>query len=81
MDLSRWSVADYRPDATARLLLALGASPYRCPYCRVNFVSFRKRKERYVRRKRVTVTAEKPVSVTAEPQPQEVLAKKAGAGE
>jgi hypothetical protein len=52
MDLSRWSRNDYRTTFFADLLLHLGGNPYRCPYCRLNFVSFRKRKERYVPRKR-----------------------------
>jgi hypothetical protein len=47
MDLSRWSRTDYRVSFFGGLLLGLGANPYRCEYCRVNFISFRKRKERY----------------------------------
>ena len=47
MDLSRWNKEDYRVSFFRSLLLNLGANPYRCEYCRVNFVSFRKRKERY----------------------------------
>lgn len=47
MDLSRWSLEDYRPGAFSRLLLRLGANPWRCEYCRHNFVSFRPRKLRY----------------------------------
>jgi hypothetical protein len=62
MDLSRWTPADYRISATTWLLLALGGQPYRCEYCRVNFVSFRKRKERYRarRRKQASATPESP---------------------
>jgi hypothetical protein len=52
MDLSRWSKNDYHITFFASLMLRLGANPYRCAYCRVNFVSFRKRKERYVPRRR-----------------------------
>ncbi len=47
LDLSRWSLEDYHVSFFSSLLLNLGANPYRCEYCRVNFVSFRKRKERY----------------------------------
>jgi len=47
MDLSRWSKNDYHITFLTNLLLKLGGNPYRCAYCRVNFVSFRKRKERY----------------------------------
>ncbi len=47
MDLSRWSEDDYYVPLARRILLRLGAHPYRCEYCRVNFVSFRSRRERY----------------------------------
>jgi hypothetical protein len=47
MDLSRWNKNDYRVSFFTSLALSLGGNPYRCEYCRVNFVSFRKRKERY----------------------------------
>ncbi|HXN46490.1 MAG TPA: hypothetical protein VN893_07600 [Bryobacteraceae bacterium] len=52
MDLSRWSRNDYRVSFFTGLMLSLGGSPYRCEYCRTNFVSFRKRKERYDPQKR-----------------------------
>jgi hypothetical protein len=51
-DLSRWSRNDYHASFLTDLLLRLGANPYRCEYCRVNFTSFRKRKERYVPKRR-----------------------------
>jgi hypothetical protein len=47
MDLSTWSEEDYRISLTTRFRLALGARRLRCEYCRVNFASFRPRKERY----------------------------------
>ncbi len=47
MDLSRWSKNNYRVTFWKNVLLLLGGHPYRCEYCRVNFVSFRRRKERY----------------------------------
>lgn len=52
MDLSRWNKNDYRVSFFTSLALSLGGNPYRCEYCRVNFVSFRKRKERYDPRRR-----------------------------
>jgi hypothetical protein len=52
MDLSRWSRDNYRVSFFGGLLLHLGANPYRCDYCRVNFISFRRRKERYSPQKR-----------------------------
>lgn len=77
-DLTRWSVEDYYPPTGTRVLLALGASPYRCAYCRVNFVSFRKRKMKYVRTRREPA----PVAATEpEPAQQKAFAKEAGAGE
>ena len=62
MDLRRWSPKDYVIPAGTKLLLALGGKPYRCEYCRLNFVSFRKRKERYRGRRKASTTA-KPDSV------------------
>jgi hypothetical protein len=50
--LSRWSRNDYQVTFFTSVFLTLGGNPYRCEYCRVNFVSFRKRKERYDPRKR-----------------------------
>jgi hypothetical protein len=47
MDLARWSEEDYYVPALKKLLLRTGAKPYRCAYCRVNFVSFRPRLMRY----------------------------------
>ena len=51
-DLSRWSTEDYHVPFFRGLMLNLGANPYRCEYCRTNFISFRKRKERYNPQKR-----------------------------
>jgi len=47
MDLSRWSAQDYQVGMVRRLLLWLGANPWRCEYCRCNFVSFRPRKMKF----------------------------------
>lgn len=49
MDLSMWDLRLYRPSTWMRLKLWFGAHPWRCDRCRHNFVSFRPRKERYVR--------------------------------
>ncbi len=55
MDLSTWSDEDYHVPVTMRLAAALGARRYRCEYCRLNFTSFRPRKERFhFRRKRAS---------------------------
>lgn len=47
MDLSLWNEKDCHISMFAALRLGLGAKPYRCEYCRVNFVSFRLRYERH----------------------------------
>lgn len=47
-DLSSWDPSQYHVSFFKNLLLALGANPYRCEYCRHNFVTFRLRKARYV---------------------------------
>jgi hypothetical protein len=47
MDLSLWSEKDAHLSAFAAMRLNLGAKPYRCEYCRLNFVSFRQRHERF----------------------------------
>lgn len=62
MDLSRWSRNDYRISFFTGLLLHLGANPYRCEYCRVNFISFRRRKEKYdpLKRKAKRRSSHKP---------------------
>ena len=51
MDLSTWSEGDYYTPLLRRLALRLGARPWRCEYCRCNFVSFRARRERFTFRR------------------------------
>jgi hypothetical protein len=51
MDLSVWSERHYRVSAYKSILLSLGANPYRCESCRHNFLSFRRRKERFRHRR------------------------------
>jgi hypothetical protein len=47
MDLSLWSTQDYHATAFMLLRMSFGAKPYRCEYCRLNFVSFRRRREKF----------------------------------
>jgi hypothetical protein len=47
MDLATWSEEDYFATGRQIVMLRLGAKPYRCEYCRCNFVSFRPRRERF----------------------------------
>lgn len=49
MDLTTWSESYYRPSFGMRLQMLFGAKRVRCEACRCNFVSFRKRKDTYVR--------------------------------
>ena len=52
MDLSRWSREYYSPTLLTRAMLALGAKPVRCEYCRNNFWSFRFIQEKFSKEKR-----------------------------
>jgi hypothetical protein len=53
MDLSRWTREFYQPNWLTRTMLALGAKPIRCEYCRNNFWSFRLVREKFSRAKRI----------------------------
>jgi len=59
-DLASWSPSQYRVSFFKSLLLFLGANPYRCEYCRHNFVTFRIRKQRYVSAKTRSLQDEGP---------------------
>ncbi|MBS1873675.1 MAG: hypothetical protein JSU00_10695 [Acidobacteria bacterium] len=48
MELSTWSEQYYNADFTTRCKLRLGATPYRCEFCRCNFASFRACRERFL---------------------------------
>lgn len=52
MDLSRWTREFYSPGWVTRMMLAVGAKPVRCEYCRHNFWSFRFIRERFSKAKR-----------------------------
>ncbi len=52
MELSTWSEQFYLAPLGTRLYLRLGATPYRCEFCRCNFASFRPCKERFSWRRR-----------------------------
>jgi hypothetical protein len=51
-ELGHWSEQFYNAPAGVRLLLALGATRYRCEFCRYNFASFRACKDRFSWKKR-----------------------------
>lgn len=48
MELSTWSEQYYNPKLTTRMKLRMGATPYRCEFCRCNFASFRPCRERFL---------------------------------
>src|SRR6478672_727979 len=50
-ELSTWSEQYYNPAFSTILKLRLGATPYRCEFCRCNFASWRACKERFSWRK------------------------------
>jgi hypothetical protein len=45
MDLAEWAGRNYEPPFWTAVKLYFGAHRWRCEYCRINFASFRKRKE------------------------------------
>jgi DNA-directed RNA polymerase subunit RPC12/RpoP len=45
MDLNQWTGKNYVPPFWAGLCIRMGAKRWRCEYCRINFASFRRRKE------------------------------------
>jgi hypothetical protein len=51
LEISRWHPRYYRAPLRWRWMLALGAKPRRCEFCRKNFVSFLPCKIRFVRRR------------------------------
>jgi DNA-directed RNA polymerase subunit RPC12/RpoP len=53
-DLTSWSASHYSVPFGRSVLLFFGARPYRCDYCRHNFVSFRHRKHSLASRRHET---------------------------
>lgn len=45
MDLNKWTGETFEPKGIMKLKVVFGANRYRCEYCRLNFASFRRRKE------------------------------------
>jgi hypothetical protein len=65
MDLNGWTGKTYQAAGWTRLKVLLGAYRWRCEYCRLNFASFRKRKEIFTfsrwKKRNPDFVAEKPV--------------------
>ena len=79
MDLNGWTGKTYTdPPFRVALKVRLGARKWRCEYCRLNFASFRPRKEVFTfkRWKKFGPQAEEP----QEAQPQMAQARSAKAG-
>ena len=79
MDLNGWTGRTFTPPLWMKIKIALGARRWRCEYCRLNFASFRDRKEVFTfkRWKKFGNAAEGPVdensrlqSVTPEAGPE-----------
>ena len=66
MDLNSWTGKNYTPRGWLKLKIILGAFRWRCEYCRLNFASFRNRKEAFTfsrwRKRNPDDVAEKPAS-------------------
>jgi hypothetical protein len=90
MDLNGWTGKTHKPSVWVAIKVALGAFRWRCEYCRVNFASFRMRREPFTfsrwKNRNPDLVAEKPVeaatangAVEASPRTKE-RAKGAAAG-
>lgn len=81
MDLSRWSREYYSPTLITRIMLAMGAKPIRCEYCRNNFWSFRFVREKFSKEKRaarsqIVVPVDEDLTTEAGSQQQVAGAKR-----
>jgi DNA-directed RNA polymerase subunit RPC12/RpoP len=75
MDLNGWTGKTYDPPLWMKIKIVLGARRWRCEYCRLNFTSFRDRKEVFTfkRWKKFGHSAEEPgaANTKLEPVPPE----------
>ena len=75
MDLNGWTGKTYtNPPFWVALKVSFGARKWRCEYCRLNFASFRKRKEVFTFKlgwKKFIPQAEEALPRAAEPTNQE----------
>jgi hypothetical protein len=69
MDLNGWTGKTYHPTGWTKIKVFFGANKWRCEYCRLNFASFRKRKEPFTfsrwKKRNPNLVAEKPAEVPA----------------
>jgi predicted Zn-ribbon and HTH transcriptional regulator len=70
MDLNGWTGKTHQPRGWTAVKVALGAHKWRCEYCRMNFASFRNRKESFTfsrwKKRNPDLVAEKPAGVLAD---------------
>ena len=74
MDLNGWTGKTYKPTGWTKIKVAFGAYKWRCEYCRLNFASFRKRKEPFTfsrwKKRNPELMAEKPAAGPADNAPK-----------
>ena len=69
MDLNGWTGKTYKATGWTHFKVSMGANKWRCEYCRINFASFRERKEEFSfsrwKKRNPDAVAEKPASPVA----------------
>jgi hypothetical protein len=71
MDLNGWTGKTYQPAFFMGLRITFGAKRWRCEYCRLNFASFRRRKEIFTFSRWQKVQAGMSLSEHSAPPPRE----------
>jgi hypothetical protein len=69
MDLNRWTGKTFDPPFWTGLKVTFGANRWRCEYCRLNFASFRPRKEVFTFSRWANMNAA-PGDVVGRPAPE-----------
>ena len=74
MDLNGWTGKTYQPTGWMKIKVAFGAYKWRCEYCRINFASFRRRKEAFTfsrwKKRNPDQVAEKPAEAIGDRRKQ-----------
>ena len=75
MDLNGWTGKTHQAKGWTAIKVVLGAFKWRCEYCRINFASFRKRRESFTfsrwRNLNPDLVAEKPAEAVTGEKPAE----------
>jgi hypothetical protein len=69
MDLNGWTGKSYEPPFFMGLKITFGARRYRCEYCRLNFASFRRRKEAFTFSRWKKIQEQKDAEANQGPEP------------